>query len=102
MRDPARQLARLIQARQGTRHRPPDLCECRRCRSRYVQPVEVESKPDGRLALLLRCPECQWWGEGTFPAERVREYDRLLSEGREELRAIYRRTLRDNLYRELR
>jgi hypothetical protein len=67
-----------------------------------VQPVEVESKPDGRLALLLRCPECQWWGEGTFPAERVREYDRLLSEGREELRAIYRRTLRDNLYRELR
>jgi hypothetical protein len=86
-----------------TRTRPKTLglWECARCLSRYVQPVQWEVLPSGRVAIDLRCPECFTWHSGTFDAERVREMDRMLVRGRSELRAIYGRTVRDNMYREL-
>lgn len=77
------------------------LWECPRCMSRYVQPVEWEVLPSSRVALELHCPECFTWRSGTFDAERVREMDRILVRGRSELRAVYGRTVRDNMYREL-
>lgn len=86
-----------------TRTRPKalGLWECARCLSRYVQPANWEVLPSGRVAIDLRCPECFTWRSGTFDAERVREMDRVLVRGRSELRTIYGRTVRDNMYREL-
>lgn len=77
------------------------LWECTRCVSRYVQPIEWEVLPSGQVALELRCPECFTQRSGTFDSERVRELDRTLNRGRAELRAVYGRTVRDNMYREL-
>lgn len=57
--------------------------------------------PDGRVSLALRCPECQTWRSGTFAAERVRELHRALVDGRADLKAVYGRIVRDNMYREL-
>ena len=57
--------------------------------------------PSGRVSLELRCPDCLTWRHGSFPIEQVRELDRVLVRGRAELRVVYRRTVRDNMYREL-
>lgn len=84
-----------------TRQKATGLWECPDCRSRYVQPVEWDVIPDGRVALQLRCPECLTFRNGIYEAEAVRELDRVLVRGRSELRAIYGRVLRDNMYREL-
>jgi len=84
-----------------TRLKATGLWECPRCGSRYVQPVEWDVVPDGRVALSLRCPECMTFRAGIFSDEEVHELDRVLVRGRSEVRAIYRRVLRDNMYREL-
>lgn len=96
-----RQLARIVPAARGARARPLGLHECPRCVSRYVQPVEWDVLPSGRVSLELRCPDCQTWRSGSFPIEQVRELDRVLVRGRAELKVVYRRTVRDNMYREL-
>lgn len=83
------------------RPRTLGLWECPRCLSRYVQPVDWEALPSGRVALDLRCPECFTWRSGDFEPEEVRELDRALVRGRSDLRAVYLRTVRDNMYREL-
>lgn len=96
-----RQLARIVPSALASRPKPLGLWECTRCASRYVQPVEWEVLPSGRVAIDLRCPECQTWRSGAFAVEQVRELDRTLVRGRAELNAIYGRTVRDNMYREL-
>lgn len=53
------------------------------------------------MTIELRCPECLSMRSGTFAPERVRELDRVLVRGRSELRALYGRMVRDNMYREL-
>ena len=97
----ARQLAGIVPVARRIRPRPLGLWICTRCESRYVQPIEWEALPSGRVALDMRCPECNTWRSGTFEIERVRELDRTLVRGRAELRALYGRTVRDNMYREL-
>jgi hypothetical protein len=83
------------------RPRQLELNECPHCRSRYVQPTEWKVLPSGRVSLALRCPDCLTWMSGTFAAERVRALDRTLVDGRRELRTLYARIVRENMYREL-
>ena len=96
-----RQLARIVPTGRGARPKRLGLWECTRCASGYVQPVEWEVLPSGRVALDLRCPECHFWRSGTFAIDQVRELDRTLVRGRAEVNAIYGRLVRDNMYREL-
>lgn len=83
------------------RPRPLGLWECPRCVSRYVQPLEWEVLPSGRVSLELRCPDCLTGRTGTFTMEQVRQLERVLVRGRAELKVVYRRMVRDNMYREL-
>jgi hypothetical protein len=66
-----------------------------------VQPTDGKPLADGKVSLVLRCPDCSSWMSGTFSADRVRELDRQLSLGRAALRASYERAVRVNMAREL-
>ena len=101
MRSAARQLARLVPVPRSVRPRLLDLSECPHCASPYVQPTDGKALPDGKVNLVLRCPDCSSWMSGTFSAERVRELDRQLTIGRAALRASYERAVRVNMAREL-
>ena len=79
------------------RARPRDLSACPHCSSPYVQATDWKALADGRVSVALRCPECLAWMSGTFSWERARRLDRDLAEGRAELRAAYRRTVRRNM-----
>src|SRR5947209_20323205 len=81
--------------------RPLELCECPHCASRYVHPTRWEALPDGGIALQLRCPECLAAMEGTWPAARVRELDRELTQGRTLVREAYQQLVRRHMYQEL-
>jgi hypothetical protein len=80
---------------------PLELCECPHCGSRYVHPTGWQVQPNGAVAMRLRCPECLATMDGTFPAERVRELDRELADGRAAVRECYERAVRRNMYQEL-
>jgi DNA-directed RNA polymerase subunit RPC12/RpoP len=97
MRSAARQLARLVPLPHSVKPRLLDLAECPHCRSRYVQPTDWKVLQSGKVSLSLRCPECSARMYGTFSADRVRELDRELSDGRSQLRAAYERTARANM-----
>jgi hypothetical protein len=66
-----------------------------------VQPTDGKALPNGKVSLTLRCPDCDAFMTGTFSADRVREFDRQLSLGRQALRACYERAVRVNMAREL-
>ena len=100
LRPAARQLARIVPVPRSVRPRLLDLSECPHCESNLVQPADWQVHPDGRVWMSLRCPECLSWMSGTFSADRVRELDRRLSDGRACLRATYRRTVRSHMERE--
>jgi hypothetical protein len=97
LRPAARQLARIVPVPKSVRPRLLDLSECPHCDSRLVQAADWKVHQDGRVWMSLRCPECLTWMSGTFTAERVRELDRRLSEGRAALRATYERTVRRHM-----
>src|SRR5689334_4810983 len=97
MRSAARQLARLVPLPHSVQPRLLDLAECPHCRSRYVQPTAWNVLQSGKVSLSLRCPECHAHMYGTFSAERVRELDRELTEGRSQLRASYEQAARTNM-----
>jgi hypothetical protein len=97
MRSTARQLAKLVPVPRGVKPRLRSLSECPHCCSRYVQASDWQARPGGRVSIALRCPECLAWMAGTFSAERARELDRVIAEGRAELRAAHRRAVRRNM-----
>lgn len=62
------------------------LSECPHCDSHFVHPISWRERGAGSLELELRCPECLRHTAGVFAAERVRELDATLQEGRKSLR----------------
>lgn len=97
MRATARQLAKLVPVPRGVKPRQRSLSDCPHCESPYVQGLDWKAQPDGRVSVVLHCPECLAWMSGVFSAERARELDRQVANGRAELRASYRRAVRRNM-----
>jgi hypothetical protein len=54
---------------------------CPECNSDLVQPVEWSEAPDGCWDLALSCPNCDWYAQGVYTAEQVRELEDRLDEG---------------------
>ena len=68
-----------------------ELHVCRACSSELVYPIAWEPADDGRWELTLRCPNCEWVGEGVFEHSAVEELDHQLDEGTKALcRDLYR------------
>jgi hypothetical protein len=62
-----------------------DLHICRTCASELVYPIAWEPADDGCWELSLRCPNCEWIGEGVFEHAAVENLDRRLDEGTQAL-----------------
>jgi hypothetical protein len=67
---------------------------CPACDSRLVQPVKWFEQGGNQWHVDLRCPECDWWGRGSFNQAEVDQFDEELDRGAsllvEDLRALTR------------
>lgn len=72
---------------------------CPWCRSELVQPTTWFEQSGGRWQVELRCPDCEWVGEGSFKQETVDRFDQELDRGAEmvmkDLRALTRANMSD-------
>ena len=72
---------------------------CPRCESDLVQPAKWFEQGEGNWHVDLRCPECEWWGRGSFSQDEVDGYDEALDRGAqaliEDLRALTRANMED-------
>ena len=54
---------------------------CPECNSELVQPVDWSEAPDDGWNLALSCPNCDWYAEGLYTQNQVRELEDRLDEG---------------------
>jgi hypothetical protein len=54
---------------------------CPDCNSDLVQPIDWSEAPDDCWNLALSCPNCDWYAEGLYTQDQVRELEDRLDEG---------------------
>jgi hypothetical protein len=54
---------------------------CPDCSSELVQPVDWSEAPEECWTLVLNCPNCDWYTEGLYTQDQVRELEDRLDEG---------------------
>jgi hypothetical protein len=64
-----------------TGHVHRGLHMCPDCGSGLVQPIDWSEAPDDSWNLALNCPNCDWYTEGVYNADQVRELEDQLDEG---------------------
>ena len=62
-------------------HSARGLHICPECNSHLVQPVGWSEAADDSWNLALSCPNCDWYGEGLYTGEQVRELEDRLDDG---------------------
>lgn len=76
---------------------------CPGCGGELVQPVKWFEHGCERWQVELRCPDCDWWGRGSFSQSEVDRYDDELDRGAgllvEDLRALTRSNMEDEAER---
>ena len=70
---------------------------CPNCDSLLVQPVNWCEQGDDHWHVELRCPECEWWGRGSYPQFEVDRFDQELDRGGQELLEDLRALTRSNM-----
>lgn len=72
---------------------------CPSCDSHLVQPVKWFEQGYSRWHVDLRCPECEWFGRGSFTQADVDAFDEELDRGGnlliEDLRALTRTNMEE-------
>lgn len=72
---------------------------CPSCESELVQPTQWFEQGEGRWHVDLRCPECEWWGRGSFSQADVDNFDEQLDRGGnlmvEDLRSLTRANMEE-------
>ena len=64
-----------------SKHVTRGLNVCPECSSDLVQPIEWSEAPDDAWNLVLSCPNCDWYMEGLYTQDQVRELEDRLDEG---------------------
>ena len=64
-----------------SKHVTRGLNVCPECSSDLVQPIEWSEAPDDAWNLVLSCPNCDWYTEGLYTQDQVRELEDRLDEG---------------------
>jgi hypothetical protein len=64
-----------------TNHVEHGLHVCPDCASGLVQPIDWSEAADDCWNLALNCPNCDWYTEGLYNADQVRELEDQLDEG---------------------
>jgi hypothetical protein len=54
---------------------------CPDCNSDLVQPIDWSEAPEDCWNLALNCPNCDWYTEGLYTQDQVRELEDRLDEG---------------------
>jgi hypothetical protein len=62
-------------------HSARSLHVCPDCTSELVHPIDWSEAPDDRWNLVLKCPNCDWYTEGLYTQDQVRELEDRLDEG---------------------
>jgi hypothetical protein len=62
-----------------------DLHVCPDCYSELVYPTSWEEAKPREWRVTLRCPECEWIDEGSYPQDVVDRFDEVLDLGTEAL-----------------
>jgi hypothetical protein len=70
---------------------------CPSCSSEMVQPAQWFEEGNGFWHVELRCPECEWWGSGSFSQAEVDRFDEELDRGGEDLVEDLRSLTRANM-----
>jgi hypothetical protein len=70
---------------------------CPTCTSGFVQPVNWFEQGEGSWHVELRCPECEWWGRGSYSQPEVDRFDEELDRGGQELIEDLRSLTRANM-----
>jgi hypothetical protein len=70
---------------------------CPECSSNFVQPVNWFEQGEGSWHVELRCPECEWWGRGSYDQPDVDRFDEELDRGGQELIEDLRSLTRANM-----
>ena len=78
-----------------------DLHVCLECASGLVYPVEWEESDSHNWAVLLHCPNCDFYREGVFGQSTVEVFDEHLDRGADALARDYKRLMRANLAEEI-
>jgi hypothetical protein len=72
---------------------------CPNCDSTLVQPIAWHEQGDGHWNVVLRCPECEWWGRNTYSQNEIdcygEELDHCDQELIEDLRALTRANMKE-------
>jgi hypothetical protein len=77
--------------------REDELHRCPTCDSSLVYPVDWEQAGETEWALTLRCPNCEWVGEGTFDQGAVEQLDVELDNGTQVLVRDLRQLMHANM-----
>ncbi len=78
-----------------------DLHICPTCGSDFVFPTDWEPSGSAHWRVSLRCPECEWIGEGVYAQDQLDEYDRILDLGTESLIDDLKVLTRSNMENEI-
>ena len=62
-----------------------DLCRCTSCDSALVYPIDWEEAGETHWEVVLRCPNCEWTGNGVFDQDVVERFDEELDRGTDNL-----------------
>ena len=73
-----------------------DLHRCPFCPSDLVYPIDWAPEEHGRWSVSLRCPNCEWRGDGIFDQGVVDHFDETLEHGTAQLLADLNRLSRAN------
>jgi predicted RNA-binding Zn-ribbon protein involved in translation (DUF1610 family) len=72
-------------AREHTAPAESDLHVCPACTSQLVYPVDWAPARARQWSVALRCPDCEWLGEGVFAQDAVDRFDEVLDSATEQL-----------------
>ena len=73
---------------------------CPNCGSVLAQPVNWHEQGEGYWNVELRCPECEWWGRGSYSQDEVDRYMDEIDRGDQELMENLRALIRANMSEE--
>ena len=95
----------VFQARPSSspRRRRGDLHVCPECDSDLVYPTDWAPASDRHWHVALRCPECEWNGDGRYDQETVDRLDETLDQATEavldDLNVLVRANMEDQIER---
>ena len=78
-----------------------DLHVCGTCDSELVYPIDWQEVGETQWEVRLRCPNCEWTGNGVFEQDTVERFDEELDRGTEALVRDLKRMMQANMEDEI-